>query len=290
VLTAIVPVSDMAGRLQNLEKWLLLIKNLDLKVIIVHDFRDQQTLNELREITASLMPGKCDLHSGVFGSPGAARNFGLDIAASKYVCFWDSDDLPQPENICDFLSKQQGDFDVLVGQFLTIGYSMNEKITELSQDQSILDIAFKPGMWRMIFSREFIDSHRFQSMKMGEDQLFLAGLIKLNPRLVFTDEHFYNYVVGRIGQLTSNSESKLELIKTYQALLKLRAGTSGYQFEYLSATVIRLWFSLLRMLKFRTGITRLLRSLITPDLILNRHPLVHLRMFFFVTSKLFKEQ
>jgi glycosyltransferase involved in cell wall biosynthesis len=280
----------MAGQLQNLQNWLVLIKNLDLKVIIIHDFRDQQTLNELREVTANLMPGQCDLQSGVFGSPGAARNAGLDIAESKYICFWDSDDLPQPENICDFLRKQQGDFDVLVGQFLTVGYSMNEKKTELSQDKSVLDIALKPGLWRMIFLREFVESHRFKSMKMGEDQLFLAELIKLNPRLVFTYEHFYTYVVGRIGQLTSNSESKLDLIKTYQALLKLRVGTSGYQFEYLSATIIRLWFSLLRMLKFRTGITRLLRSLITPDLILNRHPLLHLRIFFFVTSKLFKKQ
>ncbi len=290
MLTAIVPVSDMAGQLQNLKIWLSLIKNLDLKVIIVHDHRDQQTLSELREITSNLMPGKCDLHSGVFGSPGAARNFGLHLAESKYVCFWDSDDLPEPKNICDLLSEQQENFDILVGQFHTIEYSKNEKITQLSQDQSILDIAFKPGIWRMIFLREFLDSHQFKAMKMGEDQLFLAELIKLNPRLVFANEHFYNYVVGRNGQLTSNFESKLELITTYHALLKLRLGTSGYQFEYLSATIFRLWFSLLKMLKFRIQKTRLLRSLVARDLILNRHPLVHIRMFFLVASKLFKEQ
>jgi hypothetical protein len=142
----------------------------------------------------------------------------------------------------------------------------------------------------MIFLREFVSAQRFKSMKMGEDQLFLAELFKRNPRLVFTEEHFYDYVVGRIGQLTSNSKSKLELITTYNALLKLRAGTSGYQFEYFSATIIRLWVSLLRMLMFKKGRAQLLRALIAKEMIINSHPLVHLRMIFFVTSKLLKEK
>jgi len=290
VLTAIVPVSDMAGRLQNLENWLISITDLELKVIVVHDFRDEHTLNELRVIIGNLMPGKIDLHSGFFGSPGAARNFGLDLASSKYICFWDSDDLPQPKTVCDILSKQRGDFDVLVGQFCILGSSSMEKMKGLSKDQTILDIAIKPGMWRMIFLREFVSAQRFKSMKMGEDQLFLAELFKRNPRLVFTEEHFYDYVVGRIGQLTSNSKSKLELITTYNALLKLRAGTSGYQFEYFSATIIRLWVSLLRMLMFKKGRAQLLRALIAKEMIINSHPLVHLRMIFFVTSKLLKEK
>jgi glycosyltransferase involved in cell wall biosynthesis len=229
------------------------------------------------------------LYTGFFGSPGAARNYGLDLADSKYICFWDSDDLPQPKNICTLLSKQ-ANFDVLVGQYFTIEGLPAAKITELSQDLTILDIAIKPGMWRMIFLREFVGDHRFKFMKMGEDQLFLAELIKLNPRLVFTSEHFYDYAVGRIGQLTSNFKSKLDLIATFKALLKLRAGTSGYQFEYLSATIIRLWFSLLKMLKFRIGIARLLCSLASKELILNRHPIIQLRIFFVVTSKLFRQK
>jgi hypothetical protein len=290
VLTAIVPVSDMAGRLQNLQKWLLSITDLEIKVIIVHDFRDEQTLEELREITVNLVPGKFDLHSGVFGSPGEARNFGLDLADSKFICFWDSDDLPQPKNICNLLSKLQGHFDVIVGQFSTFASSSNEVLKQLSHDQTILDIAIHPGIWRMVFLREFVGAQRFQSMKMGEDQLFFAELIKRNPHLFFTDENFYNYYVGRIGQLTSNSESKLELITTYNALLKLRVGTRGFEFEYLSATIIRLWFSLVKLLRFRIGRARLLRALVTREIFLNRHPLIQLRMLYFVTSNLFGDK
>ena len=49
-LSVIVPVRDMAGRLQNLRSWLAEVKNSPLEVIIVHDFFDQATQIELNEI------------------------------------------------------------------------------------------------------------------------------------------------------------------------------------------------------------------------------------------------
>ena len=287
MLTAIVPVSDMAGRLQNLENWLKAIGKLKLNVIIVHDYRDQQTLEELTRITTSVNPGQVHLHSGAFGSPGAARNFGLEQSNTKYVCFWDSDDLPQPKTVYDALGKNLDNFDILVGQFRTLDNSSKIEIKGLSSDYDILDLAIKPGIWRMVFLREFVGNHRFRDMKMGEDQLFIAELVKSNPCFVFTHDLFYEYFVGRNGQLTSKSENKLELIETYTALIKLREGSVDSHFEYISVNLSRLWFSLLKMLKMRKESIRLLRALGAKSYFICKNPQLRLRALLFVISRTF---
>ena len=49
ILTAIVPVSAMANKLQNFRNWVE-ESPLELKIIVVHDWRDSETGEELRKI------------------------------------------------------------------------------------------------------------------------------------------------------------------------------------------------------------------------------------------------
>ena len=54
MLTAIVPVSEMSGRLHNLEDWLSAIHHLDIQVIIVHDYRDSETERQVLSILRAI--------------------------------------------------------------------------------------------------------------------------------------------------------------------------------------------------------------------------------------------
>ena len=112
MLTAIVPVSGMAGRLHNLENWLSTIHDLDIQIIIIHDHRDSETERQLLSILGTINSPKIAYLSGAFGSPGAARNAGLERVDSKFVCFWDSDDLPQPQSILSDLEIYSGDCEI----------------------------------------------------------------------------------------------------------------------------------------------------------------------------------
>ena len=57
LLTIISPVTLMAGRLNRLSTWLRDIESSDVEVILIHDYRDQATADELIEIIARYKSG-----------------------------------------------------------------------------------------------------------------------------------------------------------------------------------------------------------------------------------------
>lgn len=286
MLTAIVPVSDMAGRLQNLENWLSEIHHLDIQVIIVHDFRDSVTEKQLLSILAALNSSKIVFLSGVFGSPGAARNMGLERADSNFVCFWDSDDLPHPQAIISELKTHSSDCDVLVGQYVRSSENSKDRPHTQSQDRSINDIAINPGLWRVIFRRDFVSSVKFKTMRMGEDQLFLAEIMALKPRVSFTLTVFYDYFVGHPGQLTQSPPAIFELFDAYREILTLRKGTSGREFEFNSFIISRMTLTLVKFAVRNKAVFLALKYIFSPSNLITRHPLLQTKCAFTVLMRL----
>lgn len=286
MLTAIVPVSGMAGRLHNLENWLSTIHDLDIQIIIVHDHRDSETERQLLSMLGTINSPKIAYLSGAFGSPGAARNAGLERVDSKFVCFWDSDDLPQPQSILSDLEIYSGDCEILIGQYVRIGNNSKEKRPIKSKDTSVIDVAMNPGLWRMVFRRDFISSVKFQTMRMGEDQLFLAEIIALKPRVSFSHTLFYSYFVGHPGQLTQSPAAITELFDTFHAILALRKKTSGREFEFTSIMILRMNFTLARFAVRNKAILLTLRSVFSTSNLISRHPLLQLKCALFVLMRL----
>ena len=54
VLSVVVPITKMAGNLENLATWLSEINPGIFEVFIIHDVQDSETGNELRDILAKL--------------------------------------------------------------------------------------------------------------------------------------------------------------------------------------------------------------------------------------------
>lgn len=213
LLSVIVPVRDMAGRLQNLKSWLSEVENHPIEVIIIHDYYDQATENELNEISKEFANAKIAIITEKQNSPGLSRNLGMGIAAGKFMSFWDSDDKPKVSTVINDLRKLQNDAEVIIGQFEAIDSTDPEICLFTSTDQKLLDVALNPGIWRMVFKTDILTESRFSKYKMGEDQEFLARVLSNTEKIEFSDRIWYTYLTNNSGQLTRSKPAIRELLE-----------------------------------------------------------------------------
>lgn len=223
-LTAVVPVHKMSGRMSNLFRWLHDIDEakLDIRVVLVEDGEDKATLDELK---MALKFPFTEVYSGVFESPGLARNFGLNMVKSEWVVFWDSDDLPNPQTVAKELLETSIHVNVLVGRYCIVQSSSNS-VTVQGNLKSLSGIAVNPGLWRFVFRTERIGRTRFLKTRMGEDQVFLAELSIVDSECRFSSSNFYNYFVGHENQLTQSAQYKSEIRNSIFDLYRIRTNSS----------------------------------------------------------------
>ena len=246
-LTAIVPISRMAGKLSNFRYWFNSVNQLPMRIVIVHDFADDETSTEIREIIASSPQTDIRFLEGVFGGPGMARNAGLSEATSEWVCFWDSDDLPDVEIAMSMIMKADIRDEVLIGDFQIIDAEGVSEAKLVLHRNEIQNIATNPGLWRMIFRRSSIGQLQFENNLMGEDQVFLAQYNLASRRILFLNELVYSYVKGTPGQLTFNQSAIDGILKSFQMLLGIFELNVGKNENFTSILVLRTLF---------TGLTR----------------------------------
>ena len=204
LLSVVVPIGNMARNLQFIESWLQNIDKYSLEVILVHDQTFLNVGPELQELLQSVNASRVILIQGVFGNPGSARNAGLEIATGDWVGFWDSDDTPNIENIFSAINISQEYDEILVGNFSVFDFKTMEQRTPIKKVNGIESVAMNPGVWRMVFRRLTISDTRFPSLRMGEDQVFLARLNFGIRKLRFVESIFYQYNLGGPSQLTKS--------------------------------------------------------------------------------------
>lgn len=222
-VSIITPISGVGIDLSNLRLWLDKTTNLPIKTVLVHDEVDQEVHNNLEQMMEELNNPQITLHHGKFGSPGAARNKGLEFLNTERVVFWDSDDIGEPYNLIQAINAHK-DSKVIVGSF-TMNSDLNifssyAKI--LRADQTLeIQLGMSPGIWRYIFNRSVIGNTQFSTIRMGEDQQFLIELQVIPKITTITDSILYNYFVGNSFHLTSQHSAQLEVIQTFSEMQKL---------------------------------------------------------------------
>ena len=225
LLTAIVPVAKMSGRLDAMKSWLDQIDPNILEVILVHDYHDAKTGQELREIIEQFSSQKITIIEGKFGSPGAARNAGLEQARGDWVTFWDSDDIP---NVTEFLIMLKNanfkGYEITVGGYETASFQSDGVMNPLLVLPSIgewgSNIPLNPGLWRWAFKRTVVGKLRFENFLMGEDQCFLVTLKPTTRKIHIHEKSVYLYHLNRDGQLTGNSSAINDISKSIRFLKK----------------------------------------------------------------------
>jgi glycosyltransferase involved in cell wall biosynthesis len=210
----------MSGRLRNLETSIQRASDLtnSIKFILIHDGEDLKTERELDVLARK--SGSILLTVNV-GSPGLARNLGLQFCTSQWVIFWDSDDLGNPENVYDAVSKANHRTQVVVGAYNEVDLKRNSKERVKKPSRNLRVLMMNPGIWRFAFRRELISNVRFPKFSMGEDQVFLANLKLKASEIEFSDTTFYNYFTNFEGQLTSNQNKIMEVRESILEIEKI---------------------------------------------------------------------
>ena len=107
LLSVIVPVAMGREPYDKFFSWLPLVAQQNLEVVVILDeFSQQVSPGFLTKIDACKSPSLLVLR-GQFGSPGLARNHGLDKVSGRWIAFWDSDDLPNPSSFIEMIEQAQ---------------------------------------------------------------------------------------------------------------------------------------------------------------------------------------
>lgn len=226
-LTVIVPIAKMSGKLTNIANWLPKAIRNDIQVVLVHDEHDDKTGTELRNLLNSLNSNRINLLELKAGSPGHARNFGVPFAKTKWVVFWDSDDLPLVDNALMAIAEAEAEehVDAICCQYVA---RSNSKSQPPSKTYSKKQLALNPGIWRIFLKRDLIENRSFTDLLMGEDQVFLLDIGLYSARVKFSDWCTYTYFVGDENQATQNVKSINDLQRAIVYLQKKYDAKNGF--------------------------------------------------------------
>jgi len=234
LLTVIVPISRMHGKMKNLFWWLNQVDDHECEVIIIHDKQDQKTSEELQQRLEYLNSSKVQFLEGNFGSPGLARNFGKQHASGTHIMFCDSDDVLQLSSAIEVI-RQNPIPKIIIGGYEAVNSQSNHKIVKHQEPASLVQLAKSPGIWRFIFKIEVIENLEFTEYCMGEDQLFLAQLSMFSQDVLRVSETLYHYYTNTPGQLTSQKDRIPDLMSVIGGLKKLEM-----QFHGQNRTLVKL--------------------------------------------------
>jgi glycosyltransferase involved in cell wall biosynthesis len=222
-LTAIIPIRSMVGKLDNLRITLSSCAGLPIQIVIVHDDASDGTEEDLNQLLEDFDDLNIEKIQVQCESPGLARNLGIKLAKADWICFWDSDDLPDPTAFMSILNSINLEcYDVLIGAIATqSGFDFLTQKTHpflVAGDSLQMQLANMPAFTRMIFRKVLIGEHLFPAFKIGEDQCFLRKIEFLNARVFYSEELLYVYISDFDGQLSRRQNLASELALTLEFL------------------------------------------------------------------------
>ena len=231
----------MAGKLDYYYN--LVLSHPRISFILVHDFQEVDTHNELGRFLEDNNPGNVEFIEGYFHSPGVARNQGIPRVTTQWVTFWDSDDEPQLESVIKFFNLRNPNTsspDLIIGNYET--RTEKGQLSTHKMESNLRQVALNPGLWRIIFKTEVLKNNRFEDFLMAEDQVFLAGICLPSRVIEFTPEVFYIYISHHNGQLTKSSEALKDLHRSTAKMFELLQNKTVDQ-EFVSILLIRQLFT-----------------------------------------------
>jgi glycosyltransferase involved in cell wall biosynthesis len=227
ILTVIVPIGPLAGRTENLFKWIKAIREKPLEVILVFDDNMDGTREIITEELAKMNYNNITFLSGAYGGPGVARNEAIPLVKSEWFAFWDADDLPSVDKFLKMIDEAADNgFKVAMGQFSVKDFEsrLTRYFTRAGSKDWELSLAQSPGIWRFAFSSKEFQQLRFPALLMGEDQIYLALLNLKKADVYETNEIVYEYFVGMSQQLTQNKYAIVDLTHAGDILEKISKG------------------------------------------------------------------
>ena len=263
LLTCIIPFTDLEVLSTNL---LTALSNKDerIQTIFVHDAKTELSSTDINSLLS--VSENCEYLHGDFGSPGMARNRGLQESNGEWVTFWDSDDFAFQNKVLEVVSRSNAN--VIVGKFQVAHQGPLPE--SIAQKNDMGGLVANPGIWRIIIRRKLIKELMFSDLKLGEDILFLIKNRVFENSLEFNEEVFYEYRISP-SQSTQNLEKVPNLQQFLIELVKFLDSSAPHN-EIVYSILWRQAISLLRLSKLRKSLfvlnlfVRLLSTLSTREI------------------------
>jgi glycosyltransferase involved in cell wall biosynthesis len=203
-MSTIVPISNPERYHDNLKDWLKKEIFSNVEVIFIHDNQGSEGVLVLEKLAAEFPEILIRIFEGNFASPGLTRNLGIAMSRGEWITFCDADDFQYTQEILAQVMNVNNE-SVVFGQFQR-KLRKGGKLSKV-QTQGISDIWVDPGFWRAAYRREFISSFRFNNLKMGEDVVFLADVLRSCEEISIQNALFYEYRIGNSGQSIYKTEN-----------------------------------------------------------------------------------
>ena len=215
LLSVVVPVGPLVGRMTNLLSWIAEIQSYSAQVILVVDEKSDGTYAELSEKLLGVdFKAELLLINEICGGPGAARNRGLTEATGQWIVFWDSDDLPEVSETFNAISQATEEIRVIVCKYAVLRNGLKPVYPKLDY----LQIALNPGIWRFIFRHEIFKDFTFPDLRLAEDQVYLIASGVFSNGMSLHSKVNYRYVFSGNQQLTNRRENDGDLLVAISAL------------------------------------------------------------------------
>lgn len=238
VLSVVVPVARMAGKLTKFSNFLKSLTPGEVEVIVILDIYDSATTSELMGILSKLPLLKIKFCEDQFGSPGAARNAGLELATSDWVWFCDADDEPNISTVLKTLRNVPADYEILIFNYSKVDENSGTEILYLGS-HDLISICLNPGLWRMVMRRDFIQLHKFENYSLGEDQLFLLKIGIFHCESLFVNENVYKYSFGGDGHLVDRRDKVHDLYEVFVTTFSEINRVGKAESKYVSLLALR---------------------------------------------------
>lgn len=228
MLTAIIPVTSMNGKLEHFKSTVSQCKNSSVKLVVVHDHRDDATGFELKNLLKSNGPGDAIFIENKFGSAALARNAGLAASQSRWVCFWDCDDTIYVEKFLEMIKyADSNQSEIAIGRISVSPF--NSTGSQVASDELIsnknfdLQISNFPAFTRMGFKRSLLQANPFPDLPLGEDLVFLLKQNLPEKKISILNQVVYCYHVGDSNQSTrrhNDQRNLTELLSNIEMMLR----------------------------------------------------------------------
>lgn len=256
LLTIIIPVTKMAGKLTNLKNFLRTLDSSVTECILIHDIQDENTSSELHQIISTSGAESLILKEGYFGSPGYARNVGLEMARGEWIWFCDSDDVPIFNIVITELFTGSVEVDTYIFKFSMVN-ELNGIEHENNEELDVLSVAISPGLWRIVFRKSSIEKIRFKNFMLGEDQDFILHSISNWKSAKFVPKVAYKYHYGGQNHLVDRRDRIQDLEIVLKRTFAFITSSRGQGEQFSSYLAIRQLITIIKIGNLRNRLDTL---------------------------------
>lgn len=216
-LAVVIPISKFEHNSENINAILKQSSKFQIEVILVLDNQKNLAFENLTWLITEL-----NLEAKIVkvnsNNPGGARNLGKQLATRKWIAFWDCDDLPLISETIKLIEEaEKSQADIAVGNYEVEDIRTNRVvIQDLNLRSPQIGIGLNPGIWRMIFLKEFLADVEFPELSMGEDQVFLQRAINQECNFIVRNFVVYRYRTGIPSQLTRNIDRSKDIVPAHE--------------------------------------------------------------------------